>query len=749
MKLQPADSLSIRTSGIQKTVQFGIKSSGLAHIFHVLRNQLYSDKIKAVIREYACNAVDAQVENGNATRPIEVTIPNRLNLVFKVRDFGAGLTEADIQDVYAFYGESTKRNSNELTGMLGIGSKSAFSYGDNFVIHSFLNGRKHIYNAFIDPSQIGQITKLGEEFTDEENGIEICVPVMISDVEEFRSKAFNLFRWFKVCPIIKGAAQFSYDDQELLFKGDDWQFGSSKGKNNSYCYHEVGSSYEPVAIMGNIAYPISFNSLKADSTNKGLQSLMSSNLILRFNIGELEIAASREQLQYSDYTRQKIVAKLEKVQKQIADKISESFEDCQTLFDAKKLFGAVFDYGSDLYQLREVLANKLKWKGKTVGDSQFMCSIGADWHAVKGFKVVKSRKNNLKYRYEDATRINCEKNTVVFLNDLDTDRTLLGRVLASVIEEGKSVYFLKFKDAQALTAWLKESEFDGEMKKLSTMTVRKLSEFYPKTPNINGTTSIKDVKHTTKEFTVKWSEIEDGSSWDNHKGKYFETSEVDVNSDSGVYILIDRFNIHENEDAVELKNPIHPTQLKNIRNQMKTLGIDLPSPLHAFKVKMSSKVAGNSNWVSFNEWAKAKILERFAAENLLQKFVDRTAAMSMDGNVLALYKKLIKTLKLKKNIVMDNSLLLTFLNKMKEMLNDNDNNVLDTAAELFNSFKLDKGLLPSQPSFDIDALNKEVWSVYGMLKYINHWEESDSKNTLNDIVNYINVIDISKSSSKT
>ena len=39
---------------------FGIKESGLSHIFNVLRNQLYSDKVLAVIREYSCNAVDAQ-----------------------------------------------------------------------------------------------------------------------------------------------------------------------------------------------------------------------------------------------------------------------------------------------------------------------------------------------------------------------------------------------------------------------------------------------------------------------------------------------------------------------------------------------------------------------------------------------------------------------------------------------------------------------------------------------------------------
>ena len=69
--------------------------------------------------------------------------------------------------------------------MLGIGSKSAFAYGDNFVINSYIDGVKHIHNAYIDPSQIGQISKLGEEQTSEENGIEIVVPVRDEDVDVF------------------------------------------------------------------------------------------------------------------------------------------------------------------------------------------------------------------------------------------------------------------------------------------------------------------------------------------------------------------------------------------------------------------------------------------------------------------------------------------------------------------------------------------------------------------------------------
>ena len=137
MKAQPT-TRNLASSGIKNTVSFGIKEDGFAHIFNVLRNQLYSDKYKAVLREYSTNGVDAHVEAGIPERPIEVTLPTLLSPLLKIRDFGSALTEQEVHEIYAFYGESTKRNTNSQTGMLGIGSKSAFAYGDNFVITSFV-----------------------------------------------------------------------------------------------------------------------------------------------------------------------------------------------------------------------------------------------------------------------------------------------------------------------------------------------------------------------------------------------------------------------------------------------------------------------------------------------------------------------------------------------------------------------------------------------------------------------------------
>ena len=61
---------TLKQSDDFQSVSFGIKESGLSHIFNVLRNQLYSDKVLAVIREYYTNAVDSHIEVGKADTTI-------------------------------------------------------------------------------------------------------------------------------------------------------------------------------------------------------------------------------------------------------------------------------------------------------------------------------------------------------------------------------------------------------------------------------------------------------------------------------------------------------------------------------------------------------------------------------------------------------------------------------------------------------------------------------------------------------
>jgi DNA topoisomerase VI subunit B len=173
-----------------------VKQENLAHIFSILRNSLYSDKAGAIIREYSTNAYDAHVQAGIKETPIKINCPSRFSPLLSIRDYGFGLNEEQIFNVYASYGESTKRHTNDQVGMMGLGSKSAFSYTDSFTVISYNDGLKKSYLAYIDDSGIGKIMKVNEEPTDE-TGIEIQVPVKPLDCYQFENAIVEAVKIFQ------------------------------------------------------------------------------------------------------------------------------------------------------------------------------------------------------------------------------------------------------------------------------------------------------------------------------------------------------------------------------------------------------------------------------------------------------------------------------------------------------------------------------------------------------------------------
>ena len=148
------------SSNIEEDQQFGMDKKDMPHITNILRSQLYSDKLLAILREYSTNAMDAHVEVGKPSTPITVTFPTLTEQTLSIRDYGDGLTEQEIMEIYIKYGASTKRNSNAFTGCLGIGCKSGFSYSTQFTITSYKNGYVKAYSAKINEKNLGTITKV-------------------------------------------------------------------------------------------------------------------------------------------------------------------------------------------------------------------------------------------------------------------------------------------------------------------------------------------------------------------------------------------------------------------------------------------------------------------------------------------------------------------------------------------------------------------------------------------------------------
>ncbi len=320
--------INVQSSGIQSESFFNVKESNVGHIFSILRNKLYSNKPLAIIREYCTNAFDAHVEAGIPERPIEVSFPTAFKNSLTIRDFGYGLSEDDVFNVFASYGESTKRNTNDQVGMMGLGSKSAFCYVNDFTITSYHAGKKSTYLAYIDETNIGKISKIAEEPTDE-TGLAIDVVVKTIDLKAFRDVAGDFLAEFSPQPIIRNddnvvRMMAEKQNEFYLVKGDFYAIINRYYGNNSS------------VRMGNVTYPFSFNDITPNLTHAEDDALYCFRYLtvkLLAPIGSVVPSASRESLEMDDKTKSYIKNALLRVVDNVKQDMQSKFDACPSLYD--------------------------------------------------------------------------------------------------------------------------------------------------------------------------------------------------------------------------------------------------------------------------------------------------------------------------------------------------------------------------------------------------------------------------------
>lgn len=296
MKLHTTVQNEAVLSNVGEIGEFRIRNSAKA--FNILSSGLYANKIRAIIRELSCNAVDSHVAASKADTPFEVHLPNQLEPWFSVRDYGTGLTHDQVTNIYTTYFESTKTDSNSFIGALGLGSKSPFSYTDNFTVTAIRDNRKGIYTAFINDQGVPSIALMHESESTEPNGVEVKFAVTNQyDFNKFRDEAVVVYKYFKLRPKVIGNKSFNFVDP--IYRDKDIIPG----------VHTIKEAYysPSIAVMGNIAYPIEIP--KAESLGP-IGSMLGCNLVIEFDIGELDFQASREGLSYIPSTIESIKKKL-------------------------------------------------------------------------------------------------------------------------------------------------------------------------------------------------------------------------------------------------------------------------------------------------------------------------------------------------------------------------------------------------------------------------------------------------------
>jgi hypothetical protein len=275
-------------------------------VIDILRNRLYANKIQTLAQEYLSNCRDAHRELGKFDNAFEVTIPNRLNPIFKVRDFGPGISPTRMTEVFIKYGNSTKRDSNVQTGGFGLGSKIFWSYTDSFSITTFIDGIKRSYVAHTGVNNQGRLDLINTENTTEPNGTEIQGAVKQHDCQEFKDAVYRAIYFWDKKPIIKG--ELSVPPPRVVGK----RLGDLEVISNDCLPQSIRPnkwSDEVLAVIDGIPYTIGGELVKKVKSLHNATQLIEKTLVVHFGNGIVQVSASREKIDDSPFT----VAALEKI----------------------------------------------------------------------------------------------------------------------------------------------------------------------------------------------------------------------------------------------------------------------------------------------------------------------------------------------------------------------------------------------------------------------------------------------------
>lgn len=272
---------------------FTIAANGKA--FRTLIDGLYSNKVRAVTRELWSNALDSHIEAGKASVPFHASVPTALDPTFRVRDFGVGLSHNQVMHLYTTIFQSTKEQTNEQTGQLGLGSKSPFAYTDSFSVVTYDGAEKRVYIAHIAVDGVPQITHLETMASSEPRGVEISFAVQREDMATFAREAQFVSIGFKVPPVMVGM------DLRLLkprLAGDGWAIYPQSSLSEF-------SNARSFIRQGCVAYPS--HSMTVDGLGYSWAT------IIDIPIGTADVTASREALSYDSDTTAAVQAIVDRV----------------------------------------------------------------------------------------------------------------------------------------------------------------------------------------------------------------------------------------------------------------------------------------------------------------------------------------------------------------------------------------------------------------------------------------------------
>lgn len=486
-------------AGVEHQQKYVVSQS--AHIMNLLADSTYSNKIGSPMRELMTNAVDSHIA-AKSDKAIDVHIPTYSEPYFSIRDYGEGLSFDALTEVYTTYGESTKQDSNDFNGCMGIGSKSPFAYAKSFTTISYYNGKQYICLNSKDEENNPIFSVLSESDTDQPNGLEIKYKVDKSNIYSFKENAAAVFR---LCPIdINWIGEkitlksYKYHEkfQNIPLTVQLYDNTLTEEKEEINITFSIKDTSNSTINMGFVEYPIdsSFFKEEQENTEKRQQvttydwykyyednftepinyvGILGVGLEINVDIGVVQMHMSREHLQYTKRVINVIKSCLCKVHECITNTILDDITTTKYLWTATAKREAY--KSSKFYHngFKDVITNA-RFNGLKIQDNIDLPE------GVTCIRYTKNGKSKIETS-QKCDRVYPRHNHHVYIADRKTGNVTCAKEAMSELERYDVIYVFS-PDTKDLSSLITINP--NEIKKLSDIQYDPVRSTYKKTSNV-------------------------------------------------------------------------------------------------------------------------------------------------------------------------------------------------------------------------------------------------------------------------
>lgn len=355
---------------IQTTYAAKIDKNAVNMVMDML-SKLYNDPMNAAIREYVSNAYDANVEAG-ATKPVELTLPCTENGgLLMVKDYGRGLDYMGIVSVFANFGTSTKRDSDNLIGGFGIGSKSGLAVSNAINVSSVCNGT---LNEFVlERTPDGIVTRFTRENepTEKDSGTTVtvnCNPSYYSGIKYIVTNFIPVIAgWSKHDVYVTNTSCNEFNTS------DDGVFLNDKCNNyripdtwlefdHGYITSKPFFTHFRNILVGNVAYKQgTWDNNNGHPTTNDIGCAYA----LKTNIEDIKVTYSREQIDWksNSETEDALIAATDAFTKEVENFVHDLVDSSSDAIDAmKKCIKVNIDPNDINYKKVNTERSELPWR---------------------------------------------------------------------------------------------------------------------------------------------------------------------------------------------------------------------------------------------------------------------------------------------------------------------------------------------------------------------------------------------------